>query len=276
MADDVTVTPGTGKTVRAVDIGGKQYQVILIGGPTDGAAVDLQALVGALTETAPASDTASSGLNGRLQRIAQRLTSMIALLPAALGQGTKAQGLRVVLPSDQDPLQVGGSIVTLVGTFTRPANTTAYTANDVVSNSTSATTLIVITNAARVVGGSGYIVGARLTTDLKSITPRVRLHVYNASTPTIAVDNAAMQLRYTDSSKRIRSVDMPALSTPIDATNSTQSEASLPDPTNGNPPRIPFICASGDRNLYILLETLDAFTPASGQGFTLTVDIDQN
>lgn len=34
-------------------------------------------LTGAVTETAPASDTASSGLNGRLQRIAQRLTSLL-------------------------------------------------------------------------------------------------------------------------------------------------------------------------------------------------------
>lgn len=41
-------------------------------------------LLGAIGETAPASDTASSGLNGRLQRIAQRLTSLIALLPTAL------------------------------------------------------------------------------------------------------------------------------------------------------------------------------------------------
>lgn len=45
------------------------------------------ARIGALTETAPATDTASSGLNGRLQRIAQRLTSLIALLP---GFGTAA------------------------------------------------------------------------------------------------------------------------------------------------------------------------------------------
>lgn len=43
--------------------------------------------LGDVTETAPASDTASSGLNGRLQRIAQRLTSLIALLPAALVSG---------------------------------------------------------------------------------------------------------------------------------------------------------------------------------------------
>mgnify|MGYP003424125063 CR=1 FL=1 len=34
-------------------------------------------LTGAVNETAPASDTASSGLNGRLQRIAQRLTSIL-------------------------------------------------------------------------------------------------------------------------------------------------------------------------------------------------------
>jgi len=39
---------------------------------------------GALTETAPATDTASSGINGRLQRIAQRVTSLIALVPTAL------------------------------------------------------------------------------------------------------------------------------------------------------------------------------------------------
>lgn len=37
--------------------------------------------IGDLTESAPGTDTASSGLNGRLQRIAQRLTDIIALLP---------------------------------------------------------------------------------------------------------------------------------------------------------------------------------------------------
>lgn len=41
-------------------------------------------LIGAVTETAPATDTASSGLNGRLQRIAQRITSLIALIPSSI------------------------------------------------------------------------------------------------------------------------------------------------------------------------------------------------
>lgn len=44
-------------------------------------------VIGPTTETAPVSDTAASGLNGRLQRIAQRLTTIIGLLPAALGAG---------------------------------------------------------------------------------------------------------------------------------------------------------------------------------------------
>lgn len=52
--------------------------------------------IGDITETAPASDTASSGLNGRLQRIAQRLTSLIALLPASIGKKSIAGSLSVV------------------------------------------------------------------------------------------------------------------------------------------------------------------------------------
>src|SRR5881394_3402679 len=55
--------------------------------------------LGAVTETAPATDTASSGLNGRLQRIAQRLTTAIAslasilaaLLPATSGGYSKVR-----------------------------------------------------------------------------------------------------------------------------------------------------------------------------------------
>lgn len=56
----------------------------------------LDARTGALTETAPGTDTASSGLNGRLQRIAQRITSLIALLPASLGPKAGSASLSVV------------------------------------------------------------------------------------------------------------------------------------------------------------------------------------
>lgn len=66
-------------------------------------------LIGAVTETAPASDTASSGLNGRLQRIAQRITSLIALLPSSIGQKNGAGSVSVVLASDQGQVPVTAS-----------------------------------------------------------------------------------------------------------------------------------------------------------------------
>lgn len=61
---------------------------------------DFDLKVGSLTETAPSNDTNSSGLNGRLQRIAQRITALIALLPAALGAGggLKVDGSGTALP----------------------------------------------------------------------------------------------------------------------------------------------------------------------------------
>lgn len=88
--------------------------------------------IGILTETAPTTDTASSGLNGRLQRIAQRLTSLIALLPASIGQKLMATSLAVTIASDQSSIpttsaqaaRVIGTITTNSGVVT--ASVTAY------------------------------------------------------------------------------------------------------------------------------------------------------
>jgi hypothetical protein len=92
---NITVTPAAGGATEAK----QDAQIVLIGG---------------VTEAAPATDTASSGLNGRLQRIAQRLTSLIALLPGSLGQKTGANSLAVVIASDQTlPLPSGAATAAL-------------------------------------------------------------------------------------------------------------------------------------------------------------------
>lgn len=74
---------------------------------------DFDTKTGSLTETAPATDTASSGINGRLQRIAQRLTSLIALIPASLGQKASAASLAVVVASDQSAVPVSAASLPL-------------------------------------------------------------------------------------------------------------------------------------------------------------------
>lgn len=78
----------------------------------------LETLQGSVTETAPATDTASSGINGRLQRIAQRLTSLIALVPASLGSKAAAASFATTM-STEDLARFG----TL--TETAPASDTA-------------------------------------------------------------------------------------------------------------------------------------------------------
>lgn len=71
-----------------------------------------EAQLGATNEVVPVSDTATAGINGRLQRIAQRLTSLIALLPASLGQKTMAGSLAVTIASDQAALPISTSALT--------------------------------------------------------------------------------------------------------------------------------------------------------------------
>lgn len=68
----------------------------------------LGTLSGAVNETAPADDTASSGLNGRLQRVAQRLSSLIALWPTALGSSSAAASLAVTA-STEDVARIGAT-----------------------------------------------------------------------------------------------------------------------------------------------------------------------
>ena len=68
-------------------------QVDIVAGIPTGGTGTVQTLsttntvIGAVNEAAPANDTASSGLNGRAQRIAQRLTSLITALGSPFQAG---------------------------------------------------------------------------------------------------------------------------------------------------------------------------------------------
>lgn len=99
--------------------------------------------LGDVTEAAPGTDTASSGLNGRLQRIAQRLSSLIALLPTALGAGggLKVDGSGTALP-------VSGTIA-VSGTVTMSLPTTVTHTATTLTNANTEYTLTVPANTRR-------------------------------------------------------------------------------------------------------------------------------
>jgi hypothetical protein len=142
-----------------------------------------KAQVGSLTETAPASDTASSGLNGRLQRAAQNMTTLNTTLTST---NTKLDTLHTDLTTTntQLPATLAGNPQT---TITRPANTTAYTALDVVGGA--------LTFATGLTSGQcGIITGCDLLMKLTALPAGMTtftLHLYDVTPPSAIADNGA-------------------------------------------------------------------------------------
>lgn len=116
-------TVGTITNVVHIDDNGGSITVdgtVAVTGAGDATAANqttLNTLTGIVTETAPISDTASSGLNGRLQRIAQRITSLITALgsPFQAGGsiGNTAFGVNNAAGASAVNIQDGGNSVTV-------------------------------------------------------------------------------------------------------------------------------------------------------------------
>lgn len=303
MADNFAVdvgTSGSQRTIATDQIGGVDYQRVKITWGVDNTATDASATnplpvvvgagssaIGSVSVSAVPADpfganadaaSATGSISAKLRYLAGTGLAGMTSLPAGsnsigtvvLGAGSASVGTVIAGAGEAHVGEVAGRIATVSAEFTRPSDTTAYAAGDVVSNSTSSTTLLSISGCARVNAGSGYIVGATVVTNTKSLTPRIRVHVFNASNPTVSVDNAALQEKYADVSKRLGYFDMPAMTTGTDTTNSDMSR------TVNFSLRFPFVCAASSTTLYFLFETLDAFTPASGEKFTLVLNVDQN
>lgn len=150
--------------------------------------------------------------------------------------------------------------------FARPANTDQYAARDVVGPP-GASALLTFRNVAREAGGSGYIVKARLLTSRNTDVERMRLHLFHTA-PEAKADNAAYSLLYANRALRLGAIDFPSLST--EAGSSDSSNALTADL------RFAFSCAAGTRDLFGFLETIDVFTPASGQGFFVELTAETN
>ena len=119
-------TVGTITNVVHIDDNGGSITVdgtVAVTGAGDATAANqtaLNTLTGIVTETAPVSDTASSGLNGRLQRIAQRITSLITALgsPFQAGGsiGNTAFGVNNAAGASAVNIQDGGNSITVDST----------------------------------------------------------------------------------------------------------------------------------------------------------------
>lgn len=150
-------------------------------------------------------------------------------------------------------------------TITRPSNTTAYTAGDVMGiadSGTPANAGSAIHTLTGVTASDRYVVlqEVQLLIHVASVPSGMagfRVHFYNAS-PTAILDNAAFDLVANDRAKWLGAVDLP---TPVDCGSTLTTGVTYP----GNV----FKLASGSTSLYVQLETLGGFTPTSGAVKTL-------
>lgn len=134
---------------------------------------------------------------------------------------------------------------------TRPNNTTAYTAGDVVGQDPAANITFTTTLAA----ANGFIVvGASLRIDIAAVPTGMagfRLHLYDAA-PTAIADNTAFNLPSADRGKYLGYV---TFLTPVDVGDTLWAM------DDGS--RLSGKLADGSSTLYGILETLGAFTPTA-------------
>lgn len=167
----------------------------------------------------------------------------------------------------------GGVMIEARDQWNRPADTTAYDANDVIAKSTSSTATVRLPGLvlARSPGRGGYIVGWSLSTNDTGMTPRIRVHLYNVPKPASALngDNSVFIRLDANQYHWVASFDLPAMA--LSAGAGADMTCAVRDDL-----RIPFKCADGDTQLYYRYETLDADTPASATFFRTVALVDAN
>lgn len=153
----------------------------------------------------------------------------------------------------------------------RPNTTTAYTAGDVVSSSTTEFSLIEFSNAVRNANKGCLLVGMRLQVDNAAsgaaiLGKRFRLYLYNKPIPTdVLYDNVPYVMIYSNAPFRIGYVDFTLPSAP-DSTSATV--ATQVDGINK-------VFQLYTTSLYGRLVSLDAFTPVANTKFYLQAHLIQ-
>ena len=131
-------------------------------------------------------DSSTSAINGKLATLGRKAAAGSS--PSVLSTEDKAV-LDAIAASLASQIATTGFLVPVAVEFNRPADVTAYAANDSVSDSTSAPTNLEFANIIRVNGGTGYLVRAILITNQPTNVAQFRLHLFNAA-PSAGNDNA--------------------------------------------------------------------------------------
>jgi hypothetical protein len=251
---------GKGRTVTPaerfpVDIGNATVNIT---GDVVADLAEIEDSLGAPADAAASSDTGTFSLIALAKRALQNWTTLLSRIPAL-------QSGAVPVGDNSGSLTVDGKTYRAAVTITRPSNTTAYSAGDVVGIADSGTpanagSAIITLSSVGPAGGSVLIQSVRLM--IGNSTPPAsafRLHLYTES-PTAILDNAAFNLAAGDVGKYVDYIDLPAPQDFGDTAFTRDNYSGL---------EVKFAAAS--TTLYAILEARSAYTPASGTLYDLRV-----
>lgn len=160
-------------------------------------------------------------------------------------------------------------IITITDSFVRPANTTAYTAGDLVANDVDAADVVPLKfSVARLGSGRGIVRRIILFKDDETTTAAAfNLHLFSESPAVNNGDNGAFQPTTVQNYLGTVAIDM-----------STGAVASATDLAKGGAPaaEINFdlrVVGDRERRLYGLLEATGAYAPSASELFEVTLEI---
>lgn len=232
MADNVTI-PATGSgtatpVIATDDIAGVHHQAVLLEWGPDG--------------TANRTDTASG-----------------KSLPVQL-RGSDGTDYSSLLPTK-------GSATVVTTSVTRPADTTAYTANDAMSDSTSAPAAITFSSVARASGGTLFITGLEVISSANKATAlQGELWLFDTA-PTAINDNAAFTI--TDAEYETKVAKIPFV---LDSPGNSAADASGNTGCSVDGLSILTKCVSS-ANLTALIKVINAYTPVSAEKITFRLKV---
>lgn len=174
--------------------------------------------------------------------------------------------------------------------MTRPADTNAYAAGDVIATSTTAPVAQKLLLAASKLGGYGKIISASLLDSANQAT-KLEADVF-LFTAAVGLDNDNAAFTPTDAEMATLAAVIPLYNKTVDLVPSTDAVLTTVsaavydgDATSGAGGNALFVrddlskifkCADASRDLWWVLVARNAYTPVSGEIFTLKLDILQD
>ena len=218
-------------------------------------------------------------------------TTAVSAIAAAKCASLKLEAIRALLAgtvnvspqaTENHLGEVGGHATVVGGSFTRPGNTTAYAANSLYANSTTAGSVVPVSAAmCRNNGGHGALLAASLSiSNPLAYNHSFRLHLFKGTTSSPFVSTAVGDGgTWTANVASVAAIERATIDVTLSDKGSDGAKGwgtrNIGSTANAGGV-VSYDCNTGVSNMYWLIETLDAYTPTNGETAAVAGEVVQD